>query len=136
MLPFVIPVITAAIDLIGTWWKNREEIKREEHASAIEIAKAETTARIDYIRTGQKNDADWELESIKQAGWKDEWLTILLSIPLVMCFIPGLDVYVTRGFASLETTPLWYQAGILVIIASAFGFKKITDFIGAWKGSK
>lgn len=126
-------VVTAAVEMIKTWWTNREEIKRAEHDAKIETTKAETSARIEYLKTKQQMDGEWELESIRQSGWKDEWVTILVSIPLVLCFIPGMDTYVTRGFASLQNTPEWYQWSVLIVIASAFGVRKLVDLIGTFK---
>lgn len=134
MAPLIVAAATAAIEAISGWWNRRQDRIDQQHRSDIEIAKAETEARIRHLETKQQIDAEWEIESIKQAGWKDEWVTILVSIPLVLCFIPGMDVYVTRGFASLEQTPDWYQWSVLIVIASAFGVRKLVDLIGTFKG--
>ena len=34
-------------------------------------------------------EIDWDLEAIKatQSSWKDEWISILLSLPFLLCFI-------------------------------------------------
>ena len=34
-------------------------------------------------------------------SWKDEYTLIVVSIPAIMAFIPGLDVYVKDGFLAL-----------------------------------
>ena len=70
-------------------------------------------------------DIDWDLEAIKgaQNSWKDEWLCVLFSIPMIMAFIPGLEGVVARGFEQLEMMPDWYQYSLGVIIAASFGIR-------------
>jgi len=62
-------------------------------------------------------------------------ITIILSIPMVMCFIPGLVVYVERGFAVLQETPEWYRYVIGVAIGSAFGVRSVANFMKLKKGN-
>jgi hypothetical protein len=132
-LPILGVAIGAVIEGITSWWRTRQEIKKVEAESAIEIKKAETQSYIRRLETQQQLDAEWEIKSIANNGWKDEYLTLVMSIPLIMCFVPGLDDYVHRGFASLGGTPDWYQYALLVVLASAFGFRKITDLVGTLK---
>jgi len=66
---------------------------------------------------------DWNINAQNNSGWKDEWFTIILSIPMVMCFVPGLADYVQAGFAALETTPMWYQSAVGIAISSSFGYQ-------------
>ena len=135
MAPAVIAIGGAIVDGVIKWWHRREETRALEHETEVQVAKAEAEARINYVRTAQMNDAAWEIESIKQNGWKDELLTIVICIPLVGCFVPGMDVYVQRGFASLQSTPEWYQWAVIIVIGSAFGVKKIIDVFTAKKAS-
>ena len=48
------------------------------------VQKAEAQIRMKEA-TGE---IDWELAAIRatQSSWKDEWLTILFSLPLILCF--------------------------------------------------
>ena len=48
------------------------------------VQKAEAQIRMKEA-TGE---IDWELCTIRatQSSWKDEWLTILFSLPLILCF--------------------------------------------------
>ena len=131
MAPVIAAVIPAIVDAVAGWWKRREETRAAEHQSEIEIKQAETKSRIRILENQQQLDAEWEIEQIKQAGWKDEWVTILVSIPLVMCFVPFMVPYVREGFAVLETMPDWYQYSVLAVFAAALGFRKLTDFVSA-----
>ena len=127
----LLAAIPAVIDFIGKWWMRREERAAVEHKTELEIKQAEANSVIRRLETQQQLDAEWEIEQIKQSGWKDEWVTILVSIPLVLCFIPGGQVYVTSGFEALKGTPEWYQYAVLAVFAAALGFRKLTDFIQA-----
>jgi hypothetical protein len=110
------------------WLEGRRKIKQAKVEGEIKVVEARTEATIEYAKTEQGIRADWNKLSIENAGWKDEWFTILLSIPMVLCFIPGGAQYVEAGFTALrETTPEWYQYAFLVAVASSFGFKKLAD---------
>ncbi len=72
---------------------------------------------------------------MQQAGWKDDWLLIVFSIPLVMCFIPNCVQYVEDGFLALTKTPDWYLYAILLMVGSTFGSKKILNYMATKKGA-
>lgn len=99
------------------------------------IQKAKTNAQIKKIESSQEADIAWEKTSLDQSGWKDEFLLILYSIPLVLCFIPAMADYVERGFQVLKETPTWYQYSLGLMVASSFGHKKILDFMSTKKGA-
>ena len=65
------------------------------------VQKAEAQIRMKEA-TGE---IDWELAAIRatQSSWKDEWLTILFSLPLILCFCGdwGRQI-VTDGFIALQ----------------------------------
>ena len=86
-------------------------------------AKAEAEAAVTINQS--KSAADWEtaMARASNTSWKDEWITILFSIPLVLAFVPSAVPYVREGFAVLATMPQWYQYGLSVIIAASFGVR-------------
>jgi hypothetical protein len=98
-------------------------------------AKAEAEATI--MVQSSKSAADWEAYMAKNSGnsWKDEWLTVLFSIPLVMCFIPSLVPYVRDGFDALSMMPEWYQYTLSIIVAASFGVRSAVGLMKN-KGSK
>lgn len=113
-------------------WQARKTAKLE---SDLKINEAKTEAKIARLKTGQQADISWENTSITQSGWKDEWFTIVLSVPAILCFIPGMAEYVRAGFDALRQTPDWYQWAFLVAIGSSFGYRKIADFMALKKGA-
>ena len=100
----------------------------------LAVSQAKTDAHIEKIRTGQAADIAWESTSLDNSGWKDEYWTIVLSMPMIMCFIPGLVTYVERGFVALQNTPEWYQYAIGIAIGSAFGVRQFANFMKLKKG--
>ena len=60
-----------------------------------------------------------------QTSWKDEWLTILVSIPLILAFT-GYEDVVHRGFQALEGMPDYYKTAVGVVFAASFGIQSVT----------
>ncbi len=123
-------VVSPLVD-IASGWQKRKTAKLD---SDLKINEAQTTAQIKKINTGQHADIAWENKQIDQSGWKDDFWTIVIAIPLIMCFIPFMVQYVVKGFEALEKTPVWYQTLVSVAVASAFGVKKIIGFMKVKKG--
>jgi hypothetical protein len=114
--------------LAGTWLDGKVEKTKAETGAKVAKAKAEAVI-MERKATGE---IDWDLEMAKgsQSSWKDEWLTVLFSIPLVMAFIPGMEEVVANGFARLNEMPEWYQYSLGVIVAASFGVRSATKFFG------
>lgn len=115
-------------DLAGTWMAGKVEEKKAQAKS--KVAKAEAEAIV--MQKKATGEIDWDLEMAKgsQHSWKDEWLTILFSIPLILAFIPGMEDVVKNGFEQLEKMPEWYQYSVGVIVAASFGVRSATKFFG------
>ena len=116
-------------ELAGTWLRGKVETKAAE--TRAKVAKSEAEAQIMVSRA--TSEADWEkiMAQGSQNSWKDEWLTILFSIPLILVFCGdfGREI-VANGFTALETMPEWYQYTLGVIVAASFGIRSATKFFG------
>jgi len=125
MLNLLIGPIT---QLAGTWLDGKVEKTKAETGAKVAKAKAEAVI-MERKATGE---LDWDLEMAKgsQSSWKDEWLTVLFSIPLVMAFIPGMEEVVANGFARLNALLEWYQYSLGVIVAASFGVRSASKFFG------
>ena len=131
VLGFVKGLISPATEIVKGW-QARKSAKLE---GDLAITAARTTSIVNRLETKQAGDIAWENLSIDKSGWKDEWFVILLSIPAVMCFVPGMVEYVDMGFRALSEAPEWYKWAFMVAIGSSFGYKKICDFMSIKKGS-
>lgn len=116
-------------ELAGGWLKGKADKQAAE--SKLKLTEAETKSKI--LLSKETSVADWEriMAQGSQTSWKDEWLTILFSIPLVLVFLgdTGRDI-VANGFSALETMPDWYQYTLGVIVAASFGVRSATKFFG------
>ena len=78
-------------------------------------------------------EMDYDLEAIKasQSSWKDEYILILYSIPLILAFCgeTGRQI-VTNGFQALEAMPLYYLVSLGGIVSASIGFRGISKFYG------
>jgi hypothetical protein len=124
MLGLLKPFLGLATDIVG----GVIETKKAKAKQKLVKIEAETQVMQQQI----KGEIDWDIEAIKgsKESWKDEYLTILFSIPLLLCFLPFTVEYVERGFAALALTPDWYKYTLGVIVSASFGIKGASKFIG------
>lgn len=104
--------------------------------SYMELRKAKITAEIDRFQAGLDAEAQWEANAAQNAAtsWLDEWWTVILSIPLIMAFVPWLAPYVDAGFQALSAVPEWYVWGVLASISFAFARRTLPSVTSWWKG--
>lgn len=117
-LPAIAIPVISLISTVFSGWMGARKVKAE---GKVKIAEATVAAKVRKIDANSAMDA----EAVKgMAGsWKDEYLTILMSIPVIMCFIPDLADHALRGFEILAKTPEWYRWAFLGIIAASFGLR-------------
>jgi len=89
---------------------------------------AKTTVKITEAEIKKKQltgEIDWEQSVIEASkdSWKDELWTIVFVLILAANFVPSFQDTMARGFANLETTPLWVQWGMYASIAASFGIR-------------
>ena len=128
MIQFLGPIA----NLAGTWLEGKVETKKAETGAKVAKAKAEAVI-MEKKATGE---IDWDLKMADASAhsWKDEWLTILLSIPFLLCFISDTTREMAfAGFQALEQAPRWYTYSFGVVIAASFGIRSATKFFGGKK---
>ena len=118
------PLLGVASDAIGGYMETKKAKAKQK------LVKIE--AETEIVKQQIKGEIDWDVEAIKgsKESWKDEYLTILFSIPLLLCFLPFTVEYVERGFAALAMTPDWYKYTLGVIVSASFGIRGATKFFG------
>ena len=123
MLQFIIGPIVSTLGALGKSWLETRKVKAE---GAIKLAAAKVEARVK--KEEAKANMDLSAMDGMQFSFKDEYLMILLTIPVIMCFIPGLAKYALDGFAILETTPEWYRWALTGMVAATFGLRTWAGF--------
>mgnify|MGYP003115345888 FL=1 len=115
--------------LAGTWLDGKVEKTKAESATKVAKAKAEATI-MEKKATGE---IDWDLTMAEGSkhSWKDEWLTILFSVPLVLAFCGewGREI-VAQGFTALDSMPDYYKYTLGIIVSASFGTRAATKFFG------
>tara|TARA_B100001250_G_C19700514_1_gene744529 strand:- start:410 stop:766 length:357 start_codon:yes stop_codon:yes gene_type:complete len=118
-------MILTAIKMVGSLASSWMDGKVQSQKIKAEIQKKQLTGEI-----------DWDIEAIKatSSSWKDEWITVLLSIPFLLCFINDTTREMAfRGFQALDMAPAWYTYSFGVVIAASFGIRSVTKFFGGKK---
>jgi hypothetical protein len=110
---------------VADYFKRRMEIKAQDRQQERAIKQATVERQIELIKEGLHADMSWEMEFAKQAAssYKDEYTLIVVSIPAVLAFIPGMDVYVAHGFEALSKTPGWYQLMLVTLFFATVGIR-------------
>lgn len=113
MIGAIATLITGGIDAYKQRGKNKaEQLKRKD-----ELEQAKHRASVERIQRGETNASNLDELSIKNRGWKDEFIMLVVFIPLMLSFVPDYAIYVKQGFAALENIPepYWYVVGAVVI---------------------
>jgi hypothetical protein len=113
-------------ELAGGWLKGKADKQAAE--AKLKLTEAEAKAKI--MLSEQTAVADWEriMAEGSKSSWKDEWFVIVLSIPLILAFIPGAEGIVDRGFDQLSKAPDWYFYSLGIAISASFGIRGAQAF--------
>ncbi|MDC5855951.1 hypothetical protein [Vibrio europaeus] len=86
--------------------KRKDELDQEKHQ-----------ARVRRLQKGEEQASSLDEVSIKERGFKDEFILLVVFIPLILSFIPDYAPYVEQGFEALQAIPepYWYVVGAVVI---------------------
>tara|TARA_R110000744_G_scaffold35058_7_gene81454 strand:- start:117 stop:506 length:390 start_codon:yes stop_codon:yes gene_type:complete len=125
-------LIGPVAELAGGWLKG----KASAQAASANLKLVEAEAKATIMKSAATSEADWEkiMASGTQNSWKDEYLVILFSIPLILSFTGEWGrTAVADGFDALSNMPEWYQYTLGVIVASSFAVRSATKFFGGKK---
>ena len=115
----MISILTSLAGLATSVIDSKTQVKLTE----AEIKRKQLTGEI-----------DWDIAAIQatQNSWKDEWITLLFSIPLILAFCGDWgNTIVQAGFTSLEAMPTWYQYSLGGIVSASIGMRSISKFFGS-----
>ena len=121
--------IFSAIKLVtqvgGHIFKNRQRTKMLMSDAQLKHADKMSTGQLEY---------SGKLLEARQSDWKDEFILVLLSLPIVMLSIavysddPTAMEKMKLFFEYFSDLPFWYQTIFVCVIASVYGLKA-TDLI-------
>lgn len=109
---------------VAEYYIQKQSLKYKARLAELEGKIAWQKALTHRASESEGRDHEWELARIEDSGWKDEWVLFLLSIPLVLSFIPYTQGAVLEGFNALSKTPAWYQGMVVTIFFAIYGIRK------------
>tara|TARA_R100000008_G_scaffold83457_1_gene68915 strand:+ start:273 stop:656 length:384 start_codon:yes stop_codon:yes gene_type:complete len=113
--------------IASTWLEGRnEKIKAN---TKVKVARAEAEASV--MEKKATGEIDWDITQAKasEGSWKDEWLTVVFTLPLILLLF-GEEERVNNFFLALSNCPEWYQYMLGTIVAASFGFRGAAKFMG------
>jgi len=126
MLSKIMSFITGAPVEAGVkFFTRRAELKQELKLKKIEGQIADQVAKNEQAGDRAKETHAWELAHIANSGWKDEFVLLVVSSPMIMGFIPGLQEYALAGFGVMDEMPIWYQALVVSIFLAIYGIRAV-----------
>ena len=119
-------LIAPVANIAGGYLKNKAEEKQAKHEAKMKVI---------------QNDGDWESKAVDASAnsWKDEFWTIVLSVPIFMIGYsivvgdPEIVDRVEQGFVALSGLPEWYQYLLFIAISSSFGIKGVSKLMSQRK---
>tara|TARA_R110002020_G_scaffold202410_2_gene405555 strand:- start:237 stop:692 length:456 start_codon:yes stop_codon:yes gene_type:complete len=116
---------------------NRAKRKELEAIQGHEIIKAQTDAIVDRIKNNTSSDNEIDLITArnKKYTWKDEVITYLFLIPVVVAsatpFIiayenndwVNMNKFVKDSYVSLDLLPEWYKYVLGLVVIDVLGFR-------------
>ena len=127
MLGGLVTIGSAIVSGISGYFKDKNEIKKVqvEAEKMIKMTEAESKAK----RLEREAEKDYDLDKLSMIAmdksWKDEFLLILFSIPIAMCFFPEYRQYVEDGFKTLNIIPEWFMYIYVAMIVVIYGLRGI-----------
>ena len=125
MLGGLVTLGSAIVSGISGYFKDKNEIKKVqvEADKLLIMAEAESKAK----RLEREAEINYDLDKLSMIAmdksWKDEFLLILFSIPIAMCFFPEYRQYVEDGFKTLNIIPEWFMYIYVAMIVVIYGLR-------------
>tara|TARA_B110000093_G_C12959191_1_gene406368 strand:- start:151 stop:513 length:363 start_codon:yes stop_codon:yes gene_type:complete len=111
-----------AVKSLGSkWLTNRGEKEAAKHEKEVQILRGE-------------READIKSTEGMSTSLKDEYLTIVLTAPLIVIFYasvwgdPAMVSQVKEAFSAMSSLPDWYQWCFMGCVAATFGLRSIKTF--------
>lgn len=122
-------LIGPVTNVVGSLVQGKMEQKAAE--TKMKVAKADAQAKI--MLSQATSEADWDkiMAEGSHNSWKDEYLVILLTFPMILCFCGDWGrTVVAEGFVALENMPSFYQYFVGSAVAASFGIKGAAKVFG------
>ncbi len=125
MIGLVASLVTGGIDAYKQHGKNKaEQLKRKD-----EMEQEKHNAQVKRLQSGETRAANLDELSIKNRGWKDEFILLVVFIPLILSFIPDYAQYVKSGFEALKGIPDYYWYVVFAVVIDTLGMRAMVRYL-------
>lgn len=116
-------LVSGLVSPVVNYFNTKQQLSAQEAANKLSFLKAVGDRQAQLVSQGLAADATWEMESIKAGQQYRGFELYVVSVPLIMCFIPRCDVYVKAGFEAIAGTPIWFQTLAITIFLANYGIR-------------
>jgi hypothetical protein len=123
-------IFSGGMTIVGEWVKGWQQRKIMQAQHKVKMAEIKIVGKENRAMMDKEHEIGWDnrMATGSMTSWKDEWFTIILSIPLIGAFIPKLAPYILKGFEVLAECPDWYKGALGVAIGAAFGMRQYANW--------
>jgi len=123
-------ILSGGFSIVKEWASSWQQRKVMQAQHKVKMAEIKIVGKESRATMDKEHEIGWDnkMAAGSMTSWKDEWFTIILSIPLIGAFIPGADTYILEGFAVLAQCPDWYKGALGVAIGAAFGMRQYANW--------
>ena len=130
-------MILSLVKLLGGpimgYFGNKQEAK----ARKQEIVAAEHLVTMNNIQSGKVAAGNMDIQTVKDVGWKDDFLLIVFMLPMIVIFVEPLIIAfnnyengamteaVLNSFVVLQKAPDLYWGAVGLIFVYVFGYKRM-----------
>lgn len=127
----IMSVFSSLVSPVANAYKAHQERRANEEAAKAKLQLAKTDGEYKI----QLTDAEWEALAVKgtESSWKDEYVTLVITSPLIGIFVGSLWFAVTgdetllagvnMGIANLTALGVDYGEVMAVVVYAAVGLK-------------
>jgi hypothetical protein len=136
IIDLIVGLATKALGLGSGILERKQKLEEIKLDGATKVAVAQAEAEIARLNKSIDAEITWDTEAIKQMehSWKDEYLTLMLSAPMILAFLGDWGrTAVAEGFRAIQGAPDWYKVAFLTTIAASFGIRALVDKFGFGK---
>lgn len=125
MIGAIANLITGGIDAYKQHGKNKAEaLKRKD-----QLEQEKHNAQVKRLQNGETHAANLDELSIKQRGYKDEFILLVVFVPLILSFIPDYAQHVQAGFDALTDIPDYYWYVVFAVVIDTLGMRAMLRYL-------
>ncbi|WP_299733872.1 hypothetical protein [uncultured Endozoicomonas sp.] len=140
MIQAIAGLITNGITAYTERSKQKAHLKNLELSGEYRLKQAQIDSQIKRVEDGDNAAISLDQLSFQHRGWKDEYLLLFTTAPVLILFLAPLvdlillgDSYqagalsaaVIAGFTALNQTPDWYLVALGLVFVDTLGFRRL-----------